>query len=421
MYAKIASLKDNILIKFFKNNYYQELLANFYNIVIDNDSKLLIIGSKIDFLINNFKTKNIAVVDPKYLDLSLNNIENKHFDYIIIHSLPDAYNIQELLTLLNKNCNNKTRIILDKSSLSYGAINDIAYQSDFQIVISGKNILLPFYIPGISWLFNNVLAHLPIINFFCLRQWYILRKLSTISNLPSVSVIVPCRNEKGNIESIVNTMPKLCDNMEIIFIEGHSKDGTLDEIKRVIEQNTEKNIQYYVQANKGKNDAVQLGFEKANGDILMILDADLTVQAKDLSFFYQAISSNKAEFVNGSRLVYPIESKAMPWLNFFANHFFARLVSWVLNQKVTDTLCGTKVLYKKDYEKIKNQRDFFSLSDPFGDFDLLFGAAKLNLKIVDVPIKYKARTYGTTQVKKFINGLILLKMCIMGFIKFKRK
>lgn len=227
----------------------------------------------------------------------------------------------------------------------------------------------------------------------------------------SISIIITCRNEKGNIESAIKRIPSFGPNTEIIFVEGGSHDGTLDEIKRICSCYPEKDIYCLVQEGKGKGDAVRTGFAQAKGDILMILDGDLTVSPEELPKFYDAIVAGNADFINGSRLIYNMESGEMSWLGWFANKFFARIISWIIGQKITDTLCGTKVFWKKDYENILAQRQKLGLQDPFGDFDLIFGAAKLNLKIVDVPIHYKRRTYGKPSVKKYKEVWFLLWMC----------
>jgi glycosyltransferase involved in cell wall biosynthesis len=236
---------------------------------------------------------------------------------------------------------------------------------------------------------------------------------------PSVSVIIPCRNEKGNIENAIKRLPKFCSDIEIIFVEGHSADSTLTEINRVIDAYSDTDIKVFVQDGKGKGDAVRKGFANARGDILMILDADLTVPPEDLPKFYEAIVSGKGEFINGTRMVYPMQNQAMRFLNFLANRFFSLLFSWILNQRFTDTLCGTKALTKKNYLRIEENRSFFGDFDPFGDFDLIFGAAKLNLRIVEIPIPYAAREYGETQISRFRHGWLLLKMVIFAYRKMK--
>ena len=239
-------------------------------------------------------------------------------------------------------------------------------------------------------------------------------------NKPSTTVLIPCRNEKGNIENAIKRLPQFCEDMEILFVEGGSQDGTIDEIHRVIDLYSNKDIKVLIQDGKGKGDAVRKGFNQARGDILMILDADLTVPPEDLPKFYNAIVDGKGEYINGTRLVYPMQNQAMRFLNFWANRIFSILFSWLLNQRYTDTLCGTKVLTKKNYLKIIENRSYFGDFDPFGDFDLIFGASKLNLKTVEVPIRYAARKYGETQISRFKHGWLLIKMVVFAFKKFKK-
>jgi glycosyltransferase involved in cell wall biosynthesis len=235
----------------------------------------------------------------------------------------------------------------------------------------------------------------------------------------TVSVVIPCRNEKGNIESAITRLPRLGSHLEIIFVDGHSTDGTVDEIRRIIAHYTDLDIHLLIQEGKGKGDAVRKGFAHATGDILMILDADLTMPPEDLPKFYDALASEKGEFINGSRLVYPMEKEAMRFLNLLGNKFFSMAFSWLLGDRIKDTLCGTKALFRRDYERIAANRSYFGDFDPFGDFDLLFGASKLNLKILEVPIRYQERTYGTTNIRRFQHGWLLFKMTIYGFFRLK--
>ncbi len=235
----------------------------------------------------------------------------------------------------------------------------------------------------------------------------------------SVSIIIPCRNEQGNIDAVIQRCPDMGMHTEFIFVEGHSTDGTLKEIQRIAEKYPDKDITWYVQQGKGKGDAVRKGFAQAKGDVLMILDADLTTPPEALPQFFEALTSGKGDCVNGSRLVYGMESGSMGWLAWVANKFFGWLVSWIIGQSVTDTLCGTKVLWKKDYERIAQHRKKLGLYDPFGDFDLLFGAANLNMKIVDIPVHYKRRIYGKTNIQRFKEVWFLLWMCWKAFWKIK--
>ncbi|MCX6164430.1 MAG: glycosyltransferase family 2 protein, partial [Ignavibacteriae bacterium] len=226
-------------------------------------------------------------------------------------------------------------------------------------------------------------------------------------------------NEKGNIENAILRTPEFGKSQEFIFIEGNSEDGTYNEMLRIKEKYKNKNIIVDKQTGKGKGNAVREGFEKATGEVLMILDADLTTSPEDLSKFYDAIKCNKGEFINGCRLVYPMEKQAMRFFNLLANKFFGLFFTYLLGQKVKDTLCGTKVLLKEDYERIKMNRSYFGDFDPFGDFDLLFGAAKLNLKITEIPVRYREREYGSTQINRFKHGWLLLKMSLFAAKKIK--
>jgi glycosyltransferase involved in cell wall biosynthesis len=234
-----------------------------------------------------------------------------------------------------------------------------------------------------------------------------------------VSVVVPARNEAGNIPEIFRRVPEMGKGTELIFVEGHSNDGTYEAIEKAMADHPERLCKLFQQTGIGKGDAVRLAFAQANGDILMILDADLTVPPEDLPRFYEALCSEKAEFVNGVRLVYPMGEKAMRFFNLLSNKFFSMAFSWLLGQPVKDTLCGTKVLTRESYLKIANNRAYFGDFDPFGDFDLLFGAAKLNLKIVDLPIRYQDRTYGTTNIQRWKHGWLLLKMVLFAAKRIK--
>ena len=292
--------------------------------------------------------------------------------------------------------------------------------ADFETVKREWRQLVPRSMFGLGSLFNRFIGTLPLVRRLSLRNYLVARPVREIGlNNPSATVLIPCRNEKGNIENAVKRLPNFCDNLEIIYVEGGSQDGTLDEINRVIKAYSDKDIKVLVQDGNGKGDAVRKGFKYARGDILMILDADLTVPPEDLPKFYRAIKSGKGEYINGSRLVYPMDNQAMRFLNFWANRTFSLLFTWLLNQRFTDTLCGTKAITKKNYEKIVANRSYFGDFDPFGDFDLIFGATKINLKVVEVPIRYAAREYGETQISRFRHGWLLLKMVFFAYKKLK--
>ncbi|AWK90186.1 glycosyltransferase [Azospirillum thermophilum] len=286
--------------------------------------------------------------------------------------------------------------------------------------------LVPKRLLGLGTLLNRTIAPLPGIRLLCLRNYVVARPAPAAGQgrrrdgrPPSCTVLIPCRNERGNIENAIRRLPRFCPDLEVIYVEGNSRDNTYEECLRVRDAYPDWDIKVMKQPGKGKGDAVRAGFAAARGDILMILDADLTVPPETLPKFYRAMATGQGEFINGTRLVYPMADQAMRFLNFLANRAFARIFSYLLNQRFTDTLCGTKVLWRSDYEQVVANRHYFGDFDPFGDFDLIFGAAKLNLKIVEVPIRYADRAYGETQISRFTHGWLLLRMVLFAWKKLK--
>jgi SAM-dependent methyltransferase len=310
--------------------------------------------------------------------------------------------------------------ILQQNWLSTEDITALMRLADYDIIKREWRQLLPKWLFGLGAFVNSYVAPWPLVRRLCLRNYVIARSgIRRPAPGLSATVLVPCRNERGNIEAAVQRLPRFCERLELLFVEGHSKDGTLEEIHRVIAAYPQLDIKVLVQPGKGKGDAVRAGFAAARGDVLMILDADLTTPPEWMPKFYDAIASGKGEFINGSRLVYPMEDQAMQFLNHAANHVFSWLFTWLLNQRFTDTLCGTKVLTRAHYERIAASRVYFGDFDPFGDFDLIFGAAKLNLKVVEIPVTYASRTYGSTQISRFRHGWLLLRMVVFAFRKLK--
>ncbi|MDO9546776.1 MAG: glycosyltransferase [Pelolinea sp.] len=292
----------------------------------------------------------------------------------------------------------------------------------FEVIRSWEEVLIPFSIPLVTPFFNKFIVRLWPFKHFAMTNFMVARlkpKATEPKKKPSISVIVPARNESGNINSIFQRIPKCFSDFEYIFIEGHSIDDTFEEIKKQIQLHPTINSSCYQQQGKGKGDAVRLGFSKAKGDILMILDADLTMPPENLPRFYDALVEGVGDFVNGVRLVYPMDKDAMRLFNFIGNKFFSVVFTFLLGQPIKDTLCGTKVLWKRDYEEIAANRDYFGDFDPFGDFDLLFGAAKLNLKIIDMPIRYTERVYGQTNIQRWKHGWLLLKMVAFAANRLK--
>ena len=371
--------------------------------------------------------------------------QEESFDFVILSDLVnDLWDVQQVLERIHPVCCPQTRVILntysrlwqlplglaqvlslanpvkDQNWLTVEDLSGLLYLAGFEVLRTSQEYMLPLPVPGMDGLFNRILVRLWPFYHLALANLLVARPLPTpAGERPSVSVIVPARNEAGNIPAIFERVPELGRETELVFVEGNSSDGSYDAIAAEIERHPERLSRLYRQSGKGKGDAVRLGFERAQGEVLMILDADLTVPPEDLPRFLQALTSGKAEFVNGVRLVYPMEKEAMRFANLVGNKFFTYAFSWLLGQPIKDTLCGTKVLWKRDYERIAANRSYFGDFDPFGDFDLLFGAARLNLKILDLPVHYGERTYGTTNIQRWRHGWLLLRMVAFAARKIK--
>ncbi|MEW6335703.1 MAG: glycosyltransferase family 2 protein, partial [Thermodesulfobacteriota bacterium] len=290
----------------------------------------------------------------------------------------------------------------------------------FEVIRSWQEILLPLRLPFLTDLCNRILVKVWPFRLFALTNFVLARPCpEEPPERPTVSVVVPARNEAGNIAGVFSRMPSMGGGTELIFVEGGSQDDTYAVIERAAALYPRIRSRLLRQTGKGKGDAVRLGLARARGDMLMILDADLTVPPEDLPRFYNALQSGRGEFINGVRLVYPLEDRAMRFFNFLGNKFFSLAFSWMLGQPVKDTLCGTKVLWKRDYDLIAANRKAFGDFDPFGDYDLIFGAARLGLKIVDLPVRYRARTYGTTNIRRWRHGWLLLRMVAFAARRIK--
>ena len=372
---------------------------------------------------------------------------NNTFDVIILSDLVnDLWDVQTVFKQISRLSSNSTRVILNTYSrvwelplklaqrlgirrptltqnwLTIPDITGLLDLADFEVIRHWGEVLWPLHLPLVSSFLNRIVAKIWPFHYFILTNFIIARRRPnslSISRKASVSVIVPARNEAGNIDNIFTRVPKMGRRTELVFVEGHSKDNTYEAIEKGMLEHPEQLCKLFRQSGTGKGDAVRLGFDRASGEILMILDADLTVSPEVLPRFYDALCSGKGEFVNGVRLVYPMEKEAMRYLNLLGNKFFSLAFSWLLGQPIKDTLCGTKVLWKSDYEKIAKNRAYFGEFDPFGDFDLLFGAAKLNLKIIEVPIRYSERKYGDTNIQRWKHGLLLLRMVLFALRRIK--
>jgi SAM-dependent methyltransferase len=404
----------------------------------------------------DFGAKTIAKANELHpdLDFVLGDVEDPAtlasiegpFDYIVIADTIGMFeDIDGTLRLVHHLCAPSTRIIISYYShlwepvlklaealglratqpkINYIATVDflnLMDLADFEMISQEQRQLLPQRWLGLGPFINRFIAPLPGIRKLCLRTYLVGRPVRQFPDRKfSASILIPCRNEKGNIENAILRMPRFGSSQEILFVEGNSSDGTFEECERVRDAYKDQwNIKVLKQDGKGKGDAVRKGFAAATADVLMILDADLTMPPEALPKYHAVIETGKAEFVNGTRLVYPMENEAMRPLNLIANRCFAYLFSYLVNTRLTDTLCGTKVLMRKDYEILARERGYFGDFDPFGDFDLIFGAAKQNLKIIETPIHYKARTFGETQISRFRDGWLLLKMVWFAYRKLK--
>ena len=375
---------------------------------------------------------------------------DEKFDLIILSNMIGHLgDVQRVFEELKKVCHERTKVIVtyynslwgpllrfgealglkhrapEQNWLTMTDLNNLLFLAGFDVYRNTRRLLLPVYIPLLSEVLNGFFAKLPFFRGLCINYFSFAMPRGTgapadYASTYSISIVIPARNESGNIEQAITRMPKFSKHQQIIFVEGNSTDDTWAKIQEVSKRYSgSHDIKVAQQPGKGKNDAVRTGFAIATGDILLILDADLTVPPEDLPKFYDAIASGKGDFVNGSRLVYPMEKQAMRFLNMLGNRFFSAAFTWLLEQRFKDTLCGTKVIFRDDYAKLVKNRAYFGEFDPFGDFDLLFGAHKLNLRIVELPIRYAERTYGSTNISRFKHGVILLRMCVFAARKIK--
>lgn len=446
-----------------RSSYYYSWLDRIYNSIVPAGRKVLHIGCGCgDLLCKVRPSYGVGIeLDRKALEVArerhphlIFECQDPHgldldetFDYVIVsNSLGQWHDVQKVIEKIHKVSHTETRVVITYYNhlwewvLRLGArmklrqplscqnwlpstdIANVLHLSNFDVIRTASYVSLPKRIPILASLFNYVLSVLPGSRWFNLITLLIARPHPEIQAKKevSVSIIVPCRNERGNIESAVNRIPSMGKETEIVFVDGNSTDGTVDEIKQQIEKRGDRSIKLIHQgAGIGKGDAVRKGFAAARGDVFIILDADLTVPPEDLPKFFNAWCEGKGEFVNGTRLVYPLEKQAMQRLNYAANKFFGMLFTWLLDQRFRDTLCGTKLISRYHYNQVSANRHFFGELDPFGDFDLIFGAIKQNLKVVEVPVRYRARTYGTTNISRFRHGVLLLRMSVIAFRRLK--
>ncbi|MBI5568497.1 MAG: glycosyltransferase [Desulfomonile tiedjei] len=406
------------------------------------------VGVGVDFSAEMIRLAEARHPELRFIQADAHELElQETFDVIIMSDLVnDLWDVQTVFQKVAALAGPHTRVIINSYSrlweiplsitrrlqlasptlyqnwLTVEDIHNILELSDFQVVRHWSEILFPLDVPLLEPVLNRFLVKLWPFRIAALTNFVVARPVPTDlprKEEPLVSVIVPARNEAGHISEILKRTPEMGGGTEIVFVEGHSTDGTYEAIQQAVAENPERKCKIFKQPGAGKGDAVRTGFANADGEILMILDADMTVPPEDLSRFYEAILFGKGEFVNGVRLVYPMEDRAMRFFNLLGNKLFSLVFSGLLGQPIKDTLCGTKVLWKKHYELIAANRAYFGEIDPFGDFDLILGAARLNLKIVDLPIRYRERRYGTTNIQRWKHGIILLKMAYLAAWRLK--
>jgi len=443
--------------------YYHQRLAQIYQFLVAPGQRVLelgcgqgdllaalkpAVGVGVDFSIEMVERARRLRPNLRFIHADAHELPlNEKFDVIILSDLAnDLWDVQEVLRQLERLTTPRTRIIMNTYSrlweqplalveklglakptlfqnwLTVEDLTGLLRLADFEVIRHWPEIIFPLRAPLLSAFANRYLVKLWPFRLFALTNFIIAQprpQLAPMTEEPLVSVIVPARNEAGNIPAIFARTPEMGRGTELVFVEGHSVDGTYEAIQQVMAAYPKRRCRLFRQTGTGKGDAVRLGFAKANGGVLMILDADLTVPPEDLPRFYEALRSGKCEFANGVRLIYPMEKQAMRFFNLVGNKFFSLAFSWLLGQPIKDTLCGTKVMWKTDYERIAANRHYFGDFDPFGDFDLLFGAARLNLRIVDVPIRYRERTYGNTNIQRWRHGWLLLKMILFAARRIK--
>jgi SAM-dependent methyltransferase len=371
------------------------------------------------------------------------------FDYIVLnYTAGYLSDIQQTLTLLHGAAHPRTRLVITTLNhlwlaplkwgqwlglvtpqppsnwLSTTDLEGLLDLAGWDLIECETIQLCPFHIPLLAPFLNRMVVRLPFFRGLGMTQTFVARPRMPVA-LPRqlrCSVIVPARNEAGNIRAALDRIPVLGAGTEVVFVEGNSRDDTWEVIQREVARYSGPHVVRAIQQpGKGKWDAVRAGFEIAQGEVLVIQDADLTAPPEDLPKFFEVITTGAAEFANGSRLVYPMDERAMRLLNFFGNKFFATALSYVLGQPVKDSLCGTKMLLRSDYERLRMRIAELGDFDPFGDFNLLFGASLMRLKIRDVPVRYKERTYGDTNISRFSHGWLLLKMTAFGLLHIKWK
>lgn len=370
--------------------------------------------------------------DPEDLHL------NETFDYVLFNHIFDTVDILRAFGRIRQHCTAHTQIVIinynqlwqpilqlatkvglrsrfvEPNWVSENDIRNFLKLAGFRPVRKHCLMLFPKKVPILSVLMNDCLARLPGLRRLCLMQVIVARPISEPKREDdvTVSVVVPCRNEVGNVQPAVERIPNMGRHTEILFCDDKSTDGTADEVKRMQALYPHQDIRLVNGPGICKAENVWAGFRAAKGEVLMILDADLTVLPEELPVFLRALISSRGDFVNGSRLVYPMQRGAMKFANMLGNKFFSLVFSYLLDQRIKDTLCGTKVLWRRDWDRMQASLGSWGIEDHWGDYELLFGASKLHLDVVEVPVHYQERIHGVTKMTRVLsNGLRMLRIC----------
>jgi SAM-dependent methyltransferase len=457
--AKIAGQRERWVER---NAYYYESVARLLRFIIEPGARVLNVRSQLG--------QFLAMVAPAAgvgLEISEEMVEaarrrhpefesrciadddfelDRTFDYILVNDVSDMVDVLETLRQVRRMCRRETRVVvysynylwqpllslasrlglrvptLEPGWFSEQDLRGLLHLADLEVLKTHRTILVPKWIPFVSEFINRVVARLPIIRNLCMVEMLVARPVTPAipADQVSVSVIIPCKNERENVQPAVERIPAMGKHVEIIFCDDRSTDGTAEEVHRLQAVYPEKDIRLVAGPGISKAQNVWTGFREARGDVLMILDGDLAVMPEELPRFFDALVTGKGEMINGSRLVYRMQQQAMKYSNYVGNWLFARAFSYLLEQPIKDTLCGTKVFWRRDWKRIEALADSWGVEDKWGDFAMLFGAARRHLKVIDLPIHYQDRIYGVTKMTRvFSNGFRMLRMCLAAFRKLK--
>jgi len=447
-----------------KNSYYYDQIKQLLSSIIPPGKSVLDAGCGCGHILDHLKPSRGVGIDfsgsmiteaqqrypqSEFRKMDIEEVSdlNETFEFVVsANSITEMTDIRQCLKSLYQVMTPETRLVIitynylwepvlelgasldlrpkspSENWLSFNDLNGILVSANYEVVREGYRTILPKQVPLLSSFCNNFLVQMPIFRHLGFTCYTIARPLIPIEHpeTKTVSVVVPCKNEEENIEEVVKRTPEMGGGTEIIFVDDKSTDGTARIIKEQAELYPEKNIRLVAGPGLGKGAACREGFALAQNDILMILDADMTVMPEVLPEFFEILTNNKGEFINGSRLLYPMEDQAMRTANVIGNKMFAMLFTFLLEQPIKDTLCGTKVIYRHNYHKVLEAREYFGNIDRWGDYDWIFGAARHSLKIIELPVHYVSRTAGETKMTgRLRNAWIMLKMCWAAFIKLK--